>query len=159
MANVYTDNYIVQVTEETVNNNYVVRVTEQVNDVNIIEHGTPIFINNIGGGGGGESLFIDSGSFWYTTEKIATKGYGEYYNSEYKPIFIFENDTQQFNLHGFATLTSNGINDPLEIKNEASQSIFKITANEIPVFKMHNDIKTPVSGGLLFYNGDLFFGG
>jgi hypothetical protein len=24
--------------------------------------------------------------------------------------------------------------------------------------KMHNDIKTPVNGGLLFYNGDLFYG-
>jgi hypothetical protein len=151
MANVYTDNYIVQVNEETVNNNYTIRVTEDVNIVNVIEHGTPVY--------NGQDLFIDSGSFWYTTEKIAVKGFGEYYNSQYKPIFIFENDTQEFNLEGYSIITSNGINDPFEIRTAASSSIFKVTTDEIPVFKMHNDIKTPVSGGLLFYNGDLFFGG
>jgi hypothetical protein len=156
MANVYTDNYIVQVNEETVNNNYTIRVTEEVNLVNVVEYGTPVFVN---GGGGGESLFIDSGSFWYTTEKIAVKGFGEYYDSQYKPIFIFEDDTQKFNLEGYSIITSNGINNPFEIRTETSSSIFKITTDEIPVFKMHTDIKTPVSGGLLFYNGDLFFGG
>lgn len=153
MANVYTDNYIVQVNEETVNNNYTIRVTEETNLVNVVEYGTPVFID------AGQDLFIDSGSFWYTTEKIAVKGFGEYYNSQYKPIFIFENDTQEFNLEGYSIITSNGINDPFEIRTAASSSIFKVTTDEIPVFKMHNDIKTPVSGGLLFYNGDLFFGG
>jgi hypothetical protein len=156
MANVYTDNYIVQVNEETVNNNYTIRVTEEVNLVNVVEYSTPVFVN---GGGGGESLFIDSGSFWYTTEKIAVKGFGEYYDSQYKPIFIFEDDTQKFNLEGYSIITSNGINNPFEIRTETSSSIFKITTDEIPVFKMHTNIKTPVSGGLLFYNGDLFFGG
>ncbi len=155
MANVYTDNYIVQVNEETVNNNYTIRVTEETNLVNVVEYGTPIYIDT----GMGESLFIDSGSFWYTTEKIAVKGFGEYYNSQYKPIFIFEDDTQEFNLEGYSIITSNGVNDPFEIRTAASSSIFKVTTDEIPVFKMHNDIKTPVSGGLLFYNGDLFFGG
>jgi hypothetical protein len=155
MANVYTDNYIVQVNEETVNNNYTIRVTEETNLVNVVEYGAPVFIDN----GMGESLFIDSGSFWYTTEKIAVKGFGEYYNSQYKPIFIFEDDTQEFNLEGYSIITSNGVNDPFEIRTAASSSIFKVTTDEIPVFKMHNDIKTPVSGGLLFYNGDLFFGG
>jgi hypothetical protein len=153
MANVYTDNYIVQVNEETVNNNYTIRVTEEVNLVNVVEYGTPVYID-----GSGESLFIDSGSFWYTTEKIAVKGFGEYYDSQYKPIFIFEDDTQKFNLEGYSIITTNGINNPFEIRTETSSSIFKITTDEIPVFKMHNDIKTPVSGGLLFYNGDLFFG-
>lgn len=157
MANIYTDNYIVQVNEEHVNNNYIVRVNEQVNEVNVIEHGTPIIINNAGGGGG-ESLFIDSGSFWYTEEKISTKGYGEYYNSQYKPIFIFEDNIQKFELHGYAKITTDGTNDPFKIVTSTSESIFKITSDEIPVFKMHSTIKTPVSGGLLFYNGDLFFG-
>lgn len=150
MANVYTDNYIVQVNEETVNNNYTIRVNEEVNLVNVVEYGPPVYL--------GDTLFIDSGSFWYTTEKIAVKGFGEYYNSDYKPIFIFEDDTQRFNLEGYGIITSNGINDPFEIRTEASSSIFKITTDEIPVFKMHDTIKTPVSGGLLFYNGDLFFG-
>jgi hypothetical protein len=153
MANVYTDNYIVQVNEETVNNNYTIRVNEEVSLVNVIEYGTPVYASL------GETLFIDSGSFWYTTEKIAVKGFGEYYNSQFKPIFIFEDDTQRFNLEGYGIITSNGINDPFEIRTESSSSIFKITTDEIPVFKMHDTIKTPVSGGLLFYNGDLFFGG
>ena len=156
MSNVYTDNYIVQVSEEVVNNNYVVRVNEQVSEVNVIEHGTPIYIN--GTGGSGESLFIDSGSFWYTTEKISTKGYGEYYNSEYRPIFIFEDNIQKFELHGYAKITADGTNDPFKIVNSVSESIFKISVDEIAVFKTHNTFKTPVSGGLLFYNGDLFFG-
>lgn len=154
MANVYTDNYIVQVTEETVNNNYIVRVNEEVNEVNVIEHGTPVYI----GGGGREGLFIDSGAFWYTEEKIATKGYGEYYNSEYRPIFIFEDNIQKFELHGYAKITADGTNDPFKIVNSVSESIFKISADEIAVFKTHDTLKTPVSGGLLFYNGDLFFG-
>ena len=151
MANVYTDNYIVQVNEETVNNNYTIRVNEEVNLVNVVEYGPPVYL--------GDTLFIDSGSFWYTTEKIAVKGFGEYYNSDYKPIFIFEDDTQKFNLEGYSIITANGIDDPFEIRTQASSSIFKITTDEIPVFKMHDTIKTPVSGGLLFYNGDLFFGG
>lgn len=159
MANVYTDNYIVQVNEETVNNNYTIRVNEEVNLVNVVEYGTPVYVNQIVSGSGGDSLFIDSGSFWYTTEKIAVKGFGEYYNSQFKPIFIFEDDTQRFNLEGYGIITSNGIDDPFQIRTESSSSIFKITTDEIPVFKMHDTIKTPVSGGLLFYNGDLFFGG
>lgn len=156
MANVYTDNYIVQVTEETVNNNYIVRVNEEINDVTVIEHGTPIYINNVGGSGDG--LFIDSGAFWYTEEKISTKGYGEYYNSQYKPIFIFEDNIQKFELHGYTKITADGTNDPFKIVSSVSESIFKITVDEIAVFKTHNTLKTPVSGGLLFYNGDLFFG-
>ena len=139
MANVYTDNYTV-------------RVNEEVNVVNVVEYGSPIYIDNR------DSLFIDSGSFWYTTEKIAVKGFGEYYNSDYKPIFIFEDDTQKFNLEGYSIITANGIDDPFEIRTESSSSIFKVTTDEIPVFKMHDNIKTPVSGGLLFYNGDLFYG-
>jgi hypothetical protein len=152
MANVYTDNYIVQVNEEIVNNNYTLRVTEDINVVNVVEYGTPVYID------AGQDLFIDSGSFWYTTEKIAVKGFGEYYDSQYKPIFIFEDSTQKFNLEGYALITANGVNNPFEIRTETSESIFRVTTDEIPVFKMHTDIKTPVSGGLLFYNGDLFFG-
>ncbi len=150
MANVYTDNYIIQVNEETVNNNYTIRVEEEVNVVNVVEYGPPVYIES--------ELFIDAGSYWYTTEKIAVKGFGEYYDSQYKPIFIFEDSTQKFNLEGYQIITSNGINNPFEIRTETSSSIFKITTDEIPVFKMHNDIKTPVNGGLLFYNGDLFYG-
>lgn len=157
MANVYTDNYIVQVNEETVNNNYTIRVNEEVNLVNVVEYGPPVYVNQIISGSG-ESLFIDSGSFWYTTESIAVKGFGEYYNSAYKPIFIFEDDTQKFNLEGYSIITTNGVDNPFEIRTATSSSIFKITTDEIPVFKTHDTIKTPVSGGLLFYNGDLFFG-
>lgn len=157
MANVYTDNYIIQVNEDAVGSNRTIRVTEETNVVNVVEYGSPVYISQIVSSSG-ESLFIDSGSFWYTTEKISIKGFGEYYNSEYKPIFIFENDTQQLNLDGYSIITTDGINDPFEIRTNASESIFKVTRDEIPVFKMHDEIKTPVSGGLLFYNGDLFYG-
>jgi len=110
MANVRIDKNTVKVTEER---NYV-SVSEEQNIVRVVEHGTPIFI-----GGNASNLFTyqPNGDYWYADEKIAIKGFGEYYNS-----------------------------------------IFKITTDEIAVFKMHTQLKTPVSGGLYFYNGDLFFG-
>lgn len=150
MANVRVDKNILKVTEER---NYVA-VSEEQNIVRVIETGTPIFI-----GEAGSQLFRyeSNGDYWYADEKISVKGFGEYYNSTYKPIFIFENDTQELNVDGFVEIDMNGINDPFKIKSDSSD-IFKITNDEIAVFKMHNQIKTPVSGGLFFYNGDLFFG-
>jgi hypothetical protein len=151
MANVRIDKNTVKVTEER---NYV-SVSEEQNIVRVVEHGTPIFI-----GGNASNLFTyqPNGDYWYADEKIAIKGFGEYYNSAYKPIFIFESGSQKLQVDGFAEITANGTDDPFTIKTDNDSDIFKITTNEIAVFKMHNQLKTPVSGGLYFYNGDLFFG-
>lgn len=151
MANVRVENNVVKVAEER---NYV-SVTEEQNIVRVVEHGTPIFI-----GEAGSQLFRyeASGDYWYADEKISVKGFGEYYNSTYKPIFIFENGTQEMQLDGFAEITANGTDDPFRITANDSSNIFKITTDEIAVYKMHNQSKTPVTGGLFFYNGDLFFG-
>jgi hypothetical protein len=151
MANVRIDKNTVKVTEER---NYV-SVSEEQNIVRVVEHGTPIFI-----GGNASNLFTyqSNGDYWYADEKISVNGFGEYYNSTYKPIFIFENDTQKLQIDGYAEITANGTDDPFAIKTDNDSNIFKITTDEIAVFKMHTQLKTPVSGGLYFYNGDLFFG-
>lgn len=152
MANVYTDNYIVQVTEE---NQPTIQVTEENNLVQVVEHGTPVYV-----GEARAQLFrynrIDD--YWYADAKISVKGFGEYYNSTYKPIFIFENDIQEFQLDGFQTITSDGVHDPFKIVDNSSNNLFKVTTNGIPVLKTQTTSQTPISGGLMIYNGDLFFG-
>lgn len=151
MANVRIENNILKVTEEK---NYI-SVSEEQNVVNVIEHGTPIFVGNAG-----SQLFTYNagGDYWYADEKISVNGFGEYYNSTYKPIFIFENNTQEMQLDGFINIKTDGINNPLSITSGSNSNIFKITTDEIAVFKMHSQLKTPISGGLYFYNGDLFVG-
>lgn len=139
MANIYTNEINVNVTEEA------------ANVVNVVEYGTPVIV-------GSRSIFIDKDTFYSTPEEITAAGYGEYFNSAYKPIIIFENDIQKFELDGSAIITSNGGNDPFVVESQTADNLFKITADELPVFKMHTITKTPVSGGLLFINGDLFFG-
>lgn len=152
---------IVQVRQLT-DNQYVVRVgdTQQTvtvneapdNVVSIVQNGTPIIKY------GDNTLFVDRLSYWSSDEKIAVSGLGEYYNSSYKPILIFENGIQKFELEGSARIVASGSAEPFKIENQSAESLFKITTDELPVFKVHTVNKTPVEGALFFKDGDLFFG-
>jgi len=139
MANIYTNEINVNVTEEA------------ANVVNVVEYGTPVIV-------GSRSIFIDKDTFYSTPEEITAAGYGEYFNSAYKPIIIFENNVQKIELDGSAVITANGGVDPFVVQSQAADNLFKISTDEIAVFKMHTTNKTPVVGGLLFINGDLFYG-
>ncbi len=151
MADIYTNELNVLVTEDAANNVNVLVTEQAANIVNVVEYGTPVIL-------GSNSIFIDRTTHYSTEQQITAAGYGEHFNSAYKPIIIFENDIQKFELDGSAIITSNGGNDPFVVESQTADNLFKITADELPVFKMHTITKTPVSGGLLFINGDLFFG-
>lgn len=148
MSNIYTNEFVVHVADQ----NPVVRISEEVNTVQIVDYGTPVTLNY------GDPLFLYGGDHWYANVKVATKGYGERFGSSYKPIFIFEDNIQKFTLDGYARILADGSNDPFRITAQNNSNIFKITSDEIAVFKVHTTPKTAVAGGLLFYNGDLFFG-
>lgn len=153
MANINETNNVITVreTRNTVN------VQESPVNVRVIEHGTPIYATEIPDS---FDLFkeADSGEYWYTEEKIGVKGLGEYGVFGYRPLFIFDNDTQLLQVTGSVRVEMNDTDDPFVVLAEDESEVFKINQDEIPVYKTHTTIKTPVSGGLLFYDGDLFFG-
>lgn len=153
MANIteITNNITVQEQKNSVT------VQETSNTVRVIEHGTPIYATEIP-----DILELfkeaDSGEYWYTEEKIAVKGLGEYGVFGYKPLFIFEGDSQKLQITGSANIQMNSTDSPFTVFAEDNSKVFEITQDEVPVYKTHTTIKTPIEGGLLFYDGDLFFG-
>jgi len=134
-----------------------ITVQETTNVVRIVERGTPVYAVELPPGA---DLFkeADSGEYWYAEEKIGVKGLGEYGVFGYRPLFIFDNDTQRLQITGSTVIQSDNTDDPFVVLADDNSEVFKITQDEIPVFKTHTTIKTPVEGGLLFYDGDLFFG-
>lgn len=153
MANINETNNVITV-RETKNT---VSVQESPITVRVIEHGTPVYAVELPPGA---DLFkeADSGEYWYAEEKIGVKGLGEYGVFGYRPLFIFDNDTQRLQITGSTVIQSDNTDDPFVVLADDNSEVFKITQDEIPVFKTHTTIKTPVEGGLLFYGGDLFFG-
>lgn len=149
MIGIFTTEYNVNVQHT---DNVIEVVNEPSNVINIVQNDTPIIRY------GNTSLFANSGDFWSTNEKIAVGGFGEFYNSTYRPIFIFEDNIQKLELKGSANIIGNDIDEPFVIKNKNTEYLFKINNDELPVFKVHNINKTPVAGALLFKDGDLFFG-
>ena len=134
-----------------------ITVQETTNVVRVVERGTPVYAVELPPGA---DLFkeADSGEYWYAEEKIGVKGLGEYGVFGYRPLFIFDNDTQRLQITGSTVIQSDNTDDPFVVLADDNSEVFKITQDEIPVFKTHTTIKTPVEGGLLFYDGDLFFG-
>lgn len=139
-ATEYAENVVVNTIEE--DNNHVVMSV----------FGTPIFVNKADG------IFTNRHTYWSTEETIAVKGFGEYYNQSYKPIFIFNGHSQTMNVHGSVNITGMDTPEPFAIQNKNLENLFKISTDELPVFKMHTEMKEPQVGALLFHNGDLYFG-
>jgi len=151
MANVFTDEFNVVVTR--VADNSVTVTPPSDNTVVVQETGTPVII------GAGVGIFTNRITYYSTDYKVAVKGFGEYTtDSDFKPIFIFENSIQKTEIDGYVHITGSASHDPLSVSDSSLDNIFKISSDELPIFKMHTTYKAPIVGGLFFYDGDLYYG-
>jgi len=149
---IQSDIYNVVVTESPTQYNVVVTETPAQN-VTVSDQGTPVIL------GSGVGIFTNRISYYSTDYKIAVKGLGEYTGvSEYKPIFTFEDSIQKTNINGYIHITGSNSYEPFKINNSSGDNIFKISTDELAIFKMHTTYKSPIEGALYFYNGDLLYG-